>query len=139
MPDAKDPRLAAFELHLATAEKVSDRRAQANTWTLSVNSAIVALYGYLQTDTSSARAPAANQRASCASRCSATRASPPGTRVAASGVSRSARLKARSQDHALHSAFKSGVPLPSQTSRKRASILSVSAPSPFCFSASAKP
>ena len=50
MPDAKDPRLAVFELYLATAEKVSDRRAQANAWMLSVNSAIVALYGYLQTD-----------------------------------------------------------------------------------------
>jgi hypothetical protein len=50
VPDAKDPRLAVFELYLATAEKVSDRRAQANAWMLSVNSAIVALYGYLQTD-----------------------------------------------------------------------------------------
>jgi hypothetical protein len=50
MPDAKDPNLAIFELYLATAEKVSDRRAQANAWMLSVNSAIVALYGYLQTD-----------------------------------------------------------------------------------------
>jgi len=50
MPDAKDPKLALFELYLATAEKVSDRRAQANTWMLSVNSAIVALYGYLQAD-----------------------------------------------------------------------------------------
>ena len=37
-----------FELFLATAEKVSDRRAQANSWMLSVNSAIVALYGYIQ-------------------------------------------------------------------------------------------
>ena len=50
MADAKDPKLALFELYLATAEKVSDRRAQANTWMLSVNSAIVALYGYLQAD-----------------------------------------------------------------------------------------
>ena len=50
MPDAKDPRLAVFELYLATAEKVSDRRAQANAWMLSVNAAIVALYGYLQAD-----------------------------------------------------------------------------------------
>ena len=47
MPDAKDPRLAVFELYLATAEKVSDRRAQANAWMLSVNSAIVAFYGCL--------------------------------------------------------------------------------------------
>jgi hypothetical protein len=42
------PKLAIFEL--ATAEKVTDRRAEANTWTLSVNSAIVGLYGYLQAD-----------------------------------------------------------------------------------------
>jgi hypothetical protein len=48
--DAKDPKLALFELYLATAEKVSDRRAQANSWMLSVNSAIVALYSYLQAD-----------------------------------------------------------------------------------------
>jgi hypothetical protein len=46
----KDPKLAMFELYLATAEKVGDRRAQANSWMLSVNSAIVALYGYLQAD-----------------------------------------------------------------------------------------
>lgn len=50
MPEAQDPKLALFELYLATAEKVSDRRAQANAWMLSVNSAIVALYGYLQAD-----------------------------------------------------------------------------------------
>src|SRR4051812_35551745 len=50
MPDAKDPKLKLFELYLATAEKVSDRRAQANSWMLSVNSAIVGLYGYLQAD-----------------------------------------------------------------------------------------
>jgi len=50
MPEAKDPKLAVFELYLATAEKVSDRRAQANAWMLSVNSAIVALYGYLEAD-----------------------------------------------------------------------------------------
>ena len=48
MIEAKDPKLALFELYLATAEKVSERRAQANAWMLSVNSAIVALYGYLQ-------------------------------------------------------------------------------------------
>ena len=41
--DDKDPKLALFELYLATAEKVSDRRAQANSWMLSVNSAIIAL------------------------------------------------------------------------------------------------
>ena len=50
MADTKDPKLALFELYLATAEKVSDRRVQANSWMLSVNSAIVALYGYLQAD-----------------------------------------------------------------------------------------
>jgi hypothetical protein len=50
MADGKDPKLALFELYLATAEKVSDRRAQANAWMLSVNSAIVGLYGYLQAD-----------------------------------------------------------------------------------------
>jgi hypothetical protein len=48
--DAKDSKLALLELYLATAEKVSDRRAQANASMLSVNSAIVALYGYLQAD-----------------------------------------------------------------------------------------
>ncbi len=50
MTDAKDPRLALFELYLGTAEKVGDRRARANAWMLSVNSAIVALYGYLEAD-----------------------------------------------------------------------------------------
>jgi hypothetical protein len=44
----KNPKLARFELYLATAEKISDRRVQANTWMLSVNRAIVALYGYLR-------------------------------------------------------------------------------------------
>jgi hypothetical protein len=48
--DTKDRKLALLKLYLATAEKVSDRRAQANSWMLSVNSAIVALYGYLQAD-----------------------------------------------------------------------------------------
>lgn len=51
MADAKDdPKLAMFELYLGTAETVGDRRSQANAWMLSVNSAIVGLYGYLQTD-----------------------------------------------------------------------------------------
>lgn len=36
-----------YKLYLATAEKVSDRRAAANSWMLSVNSAIAVLYGYL--------------------------------------------------------------------------------------------
>src|SRR4051794_13439570 len=42
-----DVRLELYTLFLATAEKVSDRRLQANTWMLSVNSAVVGLYGYL--------------------------------------------------------------------------------------------
>ena len=41
-------RFELYKLYLATAEKVSDRRAQANAWMLSVNSAIVGFYGYLQ-------------------------------------------------------------------------------------------
>jgi len=43
----KDPKLVLFELYLGSAEKVSDRRAQANASILSVNSAIAALYSYL--------------------------------------------------------------------------------------------
>jgi hypothetical protein len=50
VPTNQEPKLALFELYLATAEKVSDRRAQANSWMLSVNSAIVAFYGYLEAD-----------------------------------------------------------------------------------------
>jgi hypothetical protein len=50
MTDANGPKFTIFELYLATAEKVTDRRALANSWMLSVNSAIVALYGYLQSD-----------------------------------------------------------------------------------------
>jgi carbon starvation protein CstA len=49
MTDA-DPNFALYELYLGTAGKVSDRRATANSWMLSVNSALVALYGYLQAD-----------------------------------------------------------------------------------------
>lgn len=40
-------QLELYKLYLSTAEKVSDRRLQANTWMLSVNSAVVGLYGYL--------------------------------------------------------------------------------------------
>jgi hypothetical protein len=47
--DANDAKRVLFELYVGTAEKVSDRRAQANAWMLSVNSAIVTLYGYLET------------------------------------------------------------------------------------------
>jgi hypothetical protein len=48
--DSKHPKLTLFKLYLGTAEKVSDRRAHANIWMLSVNSAVVTLYGYLQAD-----------------------------------------------------------------------------------------
>jgi hypothetical protein len=57
LADDKAPKLALFELYLATAEKVSDRRAAANAWMLSVNSAIVALYGYLAADKLSVPVP----------------------------------------------------------------------------------
>jgi len=57
MTDGKDSKFAIFEVYLATAEKVGDRRAQANSWMLSVNSAIVALYGYLQSDKLAVSAP----------------------------------------------------------------------------------
>ena len=50
MTDGGGSKFTIFELYLATAEKVTDRRALANSWMLSVNSAIVALYGYLQSD-----------------------------------------------------------------------------------------
>lgn len=53
MTDGTEEKLALFalyQLYLSTAEKVSERRAQANSWMLSVNGAIVALYGYLQAD-----------------------------------------------------------------------------------------
>ena len=45
-----DQKFALYELLVTTAENVSNRRAQANAWMLSINSAIVALYGYLQPD-----------------------------------------------------------------------------------------
>jgi hypothetical protein len=47
MGDDTATRLELYKLYLATAEKVSDRRSQANTWMLSVNGAVVGLYGYL--------------------------------------------------------------------------------------------
>lgn len=41
----KEPSLfELYKLFQETTEKVSDRRAKANTWMLSVNSALVALY-----------------------------------------------------------------------------------------------
>jgi hypothetical protein len=57
MTDGNDSKFAMFEVYLATAEKVSDRRAQANSWMLSVNSAIVGLYGFLQSDKMAVSAP----------------------------------------------------------------------------------
>lgn len=36
-----------YKLYLSTAEKTSDRRGTANQWLLSVNSAIVGLYGFI--------------------------------------------------------------------------------------------
>ena len=48
MSDEANARLDVYKLYLATAEKVSDRRAAANTWMLSVNgAAIVGFYSYL--------------------------------------------------------------------------------------------
>ena len=41
MTDGNGSKFTIFELYLATAEKVTDRRALANSWMLSVNSAIV--------------------------------------------------------------------------------------------------
>ena len=48
MTNGQDSKFAMFELYLGTAEKVADRRAQANSWMLSVNSGIVALDGFLK-------------------------------------------------------------------------------------------
>lgn len=46
--DAADAHLLdIYRLYLATAERVSDRRAAANTWLLSVNAAIVGFHGFL--------------------------------------------------------------------------------------------
>lgn len=47
MTSSQNQQQALFEIYLATAEKVSERRAQTNAYLLSVNSALVALYGYL--------------------------------------------------------------------------------------------
>jgi hypothetical protein len=37
-----------YKLYVETAEKVSDRRLSANTWMLSVNTALVGLYAFLE-------------------------------------------------------------------------------------------
>ena len=51
MTDTKnEQKLALFELYPGTAEKVSDRRAQTNSWMLSVNRPGLALYSNLQAD-----------------------------------------------------------------------------------------
>ena len=47
MVEKGDQQAALYQLYLATAEKVSDRRTQANTWMLSVNSALATLFGVL--------------------------------------------------------------------------------------------
>ena len=48
MPEQKPPSsFEMYELYLSTIENISDRRSSANQWLLSVNSAIVGLYGYL--------------------------------------------------------------------------------------------
>src|SRR6202012_1132657 len=52
-----DPKLQVYERYLPTAEKISDRRPAANAWMLSVNSAIVALYGCLAADKLSVPGP----------------------------------------------------------------------------------
>ncbi len=51
MAEEKDPHTTLYSVYLSTAEKVSDRRAHANTWMLSVNSALVAFYGILEKET----------------------------------------------------------------------------------------
>ncbi len=51
MPDQTEPNPSIYELYKLfqeSAEKVSDRRSQANTWMLSVNSALVAFYAFLE-------------------------------------------------------------------------------------------
>ncbi|WP_170330774.1 RipA family octameric membrane protein [Ruegeria arenilitoris] len=47
MTDETKETFELYKLYLATAEKVSDRRNTANVWMLSVNSAVISLYGYL--------------------------------------------------------------------------------------------
>lgn len=50
MPNEKAQNLPfeAYKLYLATAERVSDRRAAGNSWMLSLNTAVSGLYGYLK-------------------------------------------------------------------------------------------
>ena len=44
-----------YKLYLDTAERVSDRRAAANQWFLSVNGAVIGLYGFLGTQSDAGR------------------------------------------------------------------------------------
>lgn len=60
MSDGRNAELEIFRLYVGTAEAVSGRRAAANTWMLSVNAAIVSVYGLLA---STGSAPAASQAA----------------------------------------------------------------------------
>ena len=48
MANEIEPHAELYKVYLETAEKVSDRRAQANAWMLSVNSALATLYGVLE-------------------------------------------------------------------------------------------
>lgn len=48
MDGSQDEKRALYSLYLATAEKVSDQRAQTNAFLLSINSSVLALYGFLQ-------------------------------------------------------------------------------------------
>jgi hypothetical protein len=45
-----ETKLEMYRLFLGTAERVSDRRATANQWLLSVNGAIVSFYGLLSSE-----------------------------------------------------------------------------------------
>ncbi len=49
MKERKDLQFAQYELYIETAEKVSDRRQNANMYFLSINSLILGLSGYLTT------------------------------------------------------------------------------------------
>lgn len=43
-------KIELYKLYVETAEKVSDRRSSANTWMLSVNTALVGFYAFLEKD-----------------------------------------------------------------------------------------
>lgn len=46
MDSIEPASIKLYEIYLATAERVSDRRLSANSWMLSINTAIVAAFGY---------------------------------------------------------------------------------------------